>query len=238
MSLRSRFVWVSCVLTVFAAASHRIDAAGAAPAMETGIVLDRLNHEELRQWRSIEHVVNAAGPDGVPRYPTLRGLWEWAGHGGNAIYIELSSPDCAALGMAGRFLIERFDPRASRHVGVIRLCLANIDRRPTFGGGTRANGFVRLAGLRKRERYAEVLGHELAHAADAFASPERARMVYERVDTVSAQFMAHRAEHGNESLEPALQHRLEQRDALVDELEAHADSIELLVWRELAKSQV
>jgi hypothetical protein len=238
MSSRSTLVRVVCVLATFAAATEATDAAAAGPAaMETGVVLDRLSHEQLRQWRSIEHLVDASAPNGTPLYPTLSGLWEWALQSGNAIYIELASPDCGAKGTAGRFLIERFDPGASRHVGVIRLCLANIDRRPTFGGGTRANGFVRLAGLRKRERYAEVLGHELAHAAYAFASPERARMVYERVETVSAQFMAHRAEHGNEPLEPALLRRLEQRDALLEELEAHADAIELLVWRELAKSR-
>lgn len=240
MSPRSTFVWVSYLLAAFAAASDAIDAAaaGPVPAMETGIVLDRLNHEELRQWRSIEHLVNASGPDGTPRYPTLSGLWEWAGHSGNAIYIELSSPDCAAMGTAGRFLIERVDLQAARHVGVIRLCLANIDRRAPGGGGTRANGFVRLAGLRKSERYAEVLGHELAHAAYDLASRERARMVHERVETVSAQFVAHRAEHGNMPLDPALLQRLEERDALLEELEAHADAIELLVWQELAKSQV
>jgi hypothetical protein len=80
-----------------------------------------------------------------------------------------------------------------------------------------------------------VLGHELAHAAYDLASLERARMVHERIETVSAQFVAHRAENGNEPLDPALQQRLEERDGLLEELEAHADSIELLVWRELAK---
>ena len=239
MSPRSTFVWAAYVLSALAAASHPIPAAAldTGPAMKTGIVLDRLSQKELRQWRSIEQLVDASGPDGTPRYPTLSGLWEWARHSGNAIYIELSSPDCTAMGTAGKFLIERVDPQAARHVGVIRLCLANIDRRAPGGGGTRANGFVRLAGLRKTERYAEVLGHELAHAAHDFASPEHARMVQERVEAVSAQFVTHRAEHGNESLDPALQQRLEERDAMLDELEAHADSIELLVWRELAKGR-
>jgi hypothetical protein len=203
--------------------------------MKTGIVLDRLSPKEFRQWLSIEHLVNASGPDGTPRYPTLSGLWEWARYSGNAIYIELSSPDCTAMGTAGKFFIERVDPQAARHVGVIRLCLANIDRRAPGEAGTRANGFVRLASLRKSERYAEVLGHELAHAAYDLASPERARMVHESVESVSAQFVAHRAENGNEPLDPALEQRLEERDALLEVLEAHADSIELLIWRELAK---
>jgi hypothetical protein len=237
MSPRSTFVWVSCVLTAFTAAYHPIYLAAAdpAPAMTTGIVLDRLTDKELRQWRSIEYLVDASAPNGAARYPTLRGLWQWAAQSGNAIYIELSSPDCAARGTAGKFLIERVDPQAARHIGVIRLCLANIDRSLPGGGGTRADGFVRFAGLRKRERHAEVLGHELAHAGYDFASPERARMVHERVETVSAQFVIHRAEHGNEPLDAALQQRLKERDALLEELEAQADSIELLVWRELAK---
>jgi len=237
MSPRSTFVWVSCVLIAFTTTYHPIYAAAAdpAPAMETGIVLDRLSDEELRQWRSIEYLVDASAPNGAERYPTLRGLWQSTSQSGNAIYIELSSPDCADWEVAGRFLIERVDPQAARHIGVIRLCLANIDRCAPRGVGRRANGFVRLAGLRKGERYAEVLGHELAHAADAFASPERARMVQERVATVTAQFVKHRAKHGSEPLDPALQQRLEERDALVEELEAHADSIELLVWRELAR---
>jgi len=237
MASRSKFACVSCFLTAFAGASHPIPAAAAdaAAAMKTGIVLDRLSQKELRQWRSIEHLIRTSRPDGTFSYPTLSGLWEWAGHSGNAIYIELSSPDCAAMGTAGKFLIERFDPQAARHVGVIRLCVGNIDRRAPDGGGTRADGFVRLGGLGKTERYAEVLGHELAHAAYDFASPERARMVQERVEAVSAQFVTHRAEHGNEPLDPALQQSLEERDALLEELEAHADSIELLVWRELAQ---
>ena len=236
MSPRSPFVWASCVLTTFAVCDA-IDAAAAepAPAMETGIVLDRLSHEELRQWRSIQRVVTASDRNGTPLYPTLRGLWEWAGQSGNAIYIELSSPDCTARSIAGKFLIEGFDPQATRHMGVIRLCLANIDRSAAGGGGTRANGFARFAGLRRKERYAEVLGHELAHAASDFASPQRTRMVGERVDGVSAQFVSHRAEHGNEPLDPALKQRLEERDALLVDLEAQAYAIELLVWRELAK---
>jgi hypothetical protein len=139
------------------------------------------------------------------------------------------------MGTAGKFLIEWVDPQAARHIGVIRLCLANIDRRAPGGDGTRAIGFVRLAGLRKTERYAEVLGHELAHAAYDFATRERALVVQERVEAVSAQFVARRAENGNEPLDPALQQALEERDALLEKLEAHADSIELLVWRELAK---
>ena len=237
MSQRFTLVRVSCVLTAFAAASDATGAAavGPAPAMETGIVLDRLSHEQLRQWRSIERLVNASGPNGAQLYPTLRGLWEWAAHGGNAIYIELSAPDCAAKAIVGEFVIERFDPEAARHIGVIRLCLANIDRCPRGGCGTRADGFVPFAGLGKKERYAEVLGHELAHAAYDFASPERARMVMERVDTVSAQVVTHRAQRGNEPLDAALRQRLEERDALLVDLEAHADAIELLVWQELAK---
>jgi hypothetical protein len=194
MSPRSTFVWVSCVLAALTAAYHPTYLAAAEPAsgMETGIVLDHLTGKELRQWRSIEDLVNTSAPNRAARYPTLRGLWQWAIQSGNAIYIELSSPDCAARAAAGKFLIERVDPQAARHIGVIRLCLVNIDRSRPDVGGTRANGFVRFAGLRKNERYAEVLGHELAHAAYDFASPERARMVHERVDNVSAQFVAHR----------------------------------------------
>jgi hypothetical protein len=235
MSSRVAFVWLSCVLTTLAVPHAIAAAAEPAPAMETGIVLDRLSREQLRQWRSIERLVNASGRDGTPRYPTLRGLREWASDSGHAVYIELSSPECAEKGMAGKFVIERIDPQGARHVGVIRLCLANINRPHVGGGGTRANGFVRFAGLRKKERYAEVLGHELAHAAYDFASPERARMIMERVDTVSAQVVTHRAERGNEPLDAALRQRLGERDALLEELEAHADAIELLVWMELAR---
>ena len=237
MSSGSTFARVPCLLTAFAAASHLAPAAAAdpAPAMRTGIVLDRLSQKELRQWRSIERLVHTSRPDGTLPSTTLHGLWEWATQGGNAIYIELSAPDCAAMGTAGRFLIERVDPRAARHVGVILLCLANIDRVPARGGERLANGLVRFAGLGKTERYAVILGHELAHAAYDFASPERARMIEERVEAVNVQFVTHRAEHGSAPLDPALQQRLQERDVLLEELEAHADSIELLISRELAK---
>ena len=239
MSSRSAFARASCFLTAFAATSHPTPAAAAdpAPAMKTGIVLDRLSQKELRQWRSIEHLIRTSRPDGTAPSPTLRGLWEWATRSGNAIYIELSAPDCAAMSTAGRFLIERVDPRAARHVGVILLCLANIDRVPARGGERLANGLVRFAGLGKTGRYAVILGHELAHAAYDFASPERARMVEERVEAVNVQFVTHRAEHGSAPPDPSLQQRLKDRDVLLEELEAHADSIELLIWRELAEAR-
>jgi hypothetical protein len=238
MSSRSSFVLVPCFLTAFAA-FPAIPASGAdtASAVKAGIVLERLSEKELRQWREIERLVRTSRPGGTLPYPTLRGLWDWAQGSGNAIYIELSALDCAARSTAGRFRIEQFDPQGARHVGVILLCLANIDRGPGPSAAKLANGLVRFAGLTKNERYAEVLGHELAHAAYDFASPERARIVQERVDAVSAQFLTHRAEHGNAPLDPALQRQIEQRDVLLEELEAHADSIELLVWRELAEWQ-
>jgi hypothetical protein len=203
--------------------------------METGFVLDRLSHRQREQWRSIERLVHAAGRSGAPLFPTLRGLWEWAAHGGPAIYIELSSADCAAKSLAGKFVLAGLEPHGTPLVGVIRLCLANIDRSPARGRRTHANGFVPFAGLGRKERYAEVLGHELAHAASDFASPERARTIGERVDGVSAQFVSHRAAHGNEVVDPALRQRIEERDALLVDLEAQADAIEWLVWRELAR---
>jgi hypothetical protein len=206
-----------------------------APTVATGILLDRLSSEELRKWQSIARL-SSTRRGGAPLYPTLAGLLDWARGSENPIYIELSSDDCALTSTAGRFLIERSDPHATRHIGVIRLCLANIDRVGATGGERRANGLVRFAGLRGTKRYAEVLGHELAHAASDFASPERARLVWDRVDRVSAEFRAHRAWRGNEPLDPALKRRLEERDALLVELEAHADAVELLVWRELVKA--
>ena len=238
MSPRSAFVRFPCAFVALAA-SCLIGAADAeppmAPTVSTGIVLDRLSSAELRKWQSIERVCYTRR-GGAPRYPTLAGLLDWARGSENPIYIELSSPDCALSSIAGRFFIERFDAHATRHVGVVRLCLANIDRVGATGGDRRPNGLVRFAGLRGPKRYAEVLGHELAHAASDFASPERARLVWDRVDRVSAEFISHRALRGNEPLDPALKQRLEERDALLVDLEVHADAVELLVWRELVNA--
>ena len=58
----------------------------------------------------------------------------------------------------------RYSPNGARHVAKIRLNLDTIRKAYVAKKARLANGLIPFAGLSTTERYAEVLGHELAHA--------------------------------------------------------------------------
>src|SRR5215813_7361561 len=132
-----------------------------APA--TNIITDRLTSKDLRRWNAIKRIVFAEDIEGQPLHPTMLSLWDKLERSGHVIYIEMRGTGRAISNTAGVFHIERLDPEGLRHVAIIRLYPETIDRAyvgPTAG----AEGFIPFQGLSKEERYAEVLGHEMAHA--------------------------------------------------------------------------
>ena len=97
----------------------------------------------------------------------------------HSVYLEFAVSRAGCRCVAGKFSIERVNPEGSRNVAVIKLYLRIIEQASAPARANLKNGFAPLAGLNKLDRYAEVLGHEMAHAVDILFSPERAKWVDE-----------------------------------------------------------
>lgn len=207
------------------------------PAEFSGLITSRLSLKELERWKAIERLVFAEDSNQQPLHPTLRNLWEWVETSGHAIFVEIARSTKTSTCTAGSFVIERFDPKGEKHVAVINLNLSNIDLAYVGPDAARDNGFVPFEGLSKEERYAEVLGHELAHAVDILTSLERARKVEETVEKTNEVLLSRRPYRKDNSLSPEMNRLLSRRDALLKDLEKKAEEMERVVWRELAVSK-
>lgn len=209
---------------------------GATLSAPTGILTDRLAPKDLQRWNSIERLVFVEA-DGQYLHPTLRGLWEWLETSGHAVYIVFTKPTLNATSTAGQFKLEKLDSRGERHVGVIYLNFSNIDLAYVGRETWRDAGFIPFDQLSREERYAEVLGHEMAHAVDILTSLDRTAKVEETVEQTNALLLHHRSLNPTEQLTVELRHRLSHRDALLKTLEMAAEKIEAQVWRELVASK-
>jgi hypothetical protein len=233
MSIRGQVARALCVVAAGVAGLP-----GAAFAIEggaRGLLVDRLSKRDLRLWRSIEEVALAEDGAGIPRSPTLRRLWEWAGASPHAIHVEIVAPSTLARGMAGVFRVESLDPTDRRHVAVVRLCPGNIQRARPSAGPNSALPFVRFEGLTEAERYAEVLAHELAHAEYFLESPERLADLQAAQEAVFGAFLRRpgpSSKAGHEERARQYANSL----AVLASCEPHAESVEAMVLRELAAS--
>jgi hypothetical protein len=238
-----QFARVIALLMVFglaetsAWAQSEVDETRPRRALADGIITDRLTDKDLRRWNAIKRIVFAEDSDGQPLHPTLRGLWEKLERSGHTIYIEMRGMGRAISNTAGIFQIERLDPEGVRHVAVIRLYPDTIDRAFVGPSAARAEGFIPFLGLSKEERYAEVLGHEMAHAVHILSDLTRARMVEELVQQTNEMFLSYGRRNGYAKIEPEMQRRIDIRDAFLKELEEPAEAAELLIWREIASSR-
>jgi hypothetical protein len=201
-------------------------------AAEGGFVLDRLSKRDLRTWRAIEQVVTDTDASGAPRSAALRRLWDWAWASKHVLHVEMVSPSRLAAGMVGVFRVESFDPAGLRHVAVIRLCPTNIQRAKATSAPDAVRVFTRFDGLTEAERYAEVLAHELAHAEYFLESPERLAELKAAQDAIDETF----SRSGRARI-PSPEERVRQSEkplAVLAACEAHAESVEAIVVRELA----
>jgi hypothetical protein len=234
-----RVAGIIALMMLFGLARGAVKAQGSSrmnSAAATNIITDRLTAKDLRRWEAIKRIVFAEDIEGQPLHPTLRGLWEKLERSGHIIYIEMRGMGRAISNTAGVFHIERLDPEGLRHVAIIRLYPETIDRAyvgPTAG----AEGFIPFEGLSKEERYAEVLGHEMAHAVHILSDPARARMVEEVVQETNELFLSYGRQYGYADVGPEMRRRLSLRDALLKELEEPAEAAERLVWREILWSR-
>lgn len=201
-------------------------------ATATGIITERISPKDLQRWSAIERIVFAEDKSGQPLHPTLRGLWEWVATSGHAVYIELATSNRVSTCTAGSFSIERLDPQGKRHEGVVRLYLSNIDQAYVGASAARAGNFIPFDKLSKEERYAEVLGHELAHATFILSDQQRAEMVEEMVEQTNELLLKY-AQRKREPMGQEMHQRLLKRDSLLKDLEEQAEMMEAAVWREI-----
>jgi hypothetical protein len=204
-----------------------------ASAKTTGLLTDRLSAKDLQKWSAIEQLVFLQTADGQYKHPTLIALWEWVETSGHAVYIEFVPSKAGLSSTAGLFKIEALDPRGECHSAVIQLHLNNIDM-AFVGQDMRTAGFVPFENLSREERYAEVLGHEMAHAADILTSLEKSAKVEVLVEQTNAMLLHHRWLNPTEKLTLNLMERLSHRDALLQTLESAAERMEAAVWREIS----
>src|SRR5207249_2692175 len=136
-----------------------------------GIRTDRLSRKQLKAWSRIVEIVMAEDRDGRPLHPRLRQLWDAVHSSSHTVYIEM--PHRKGSYIAGRFAITRADPSGKMHEGILFLNPPVIDALSSASAVARPDGLIPFKGLGKNERYAELLGHELAHAVWAFADPNR-----------------------------------------------------------------
>jgi hypothetical protein len=206
------------------------------PGAPGGIRSDRLAGHALARWRSIVAIVMAEDASGRPLHPALRALWDAVDASGPAVFVELPEPKGRRAYIVGGFAITNVDPEGRAFEGVLVLNLPAIDRAASGPGAARKNGFVPFAGLGKKERYAEVLGHELAHAAWSFADAEKTRLTLTLPGEVAqaSRFVlaAQREGDSGEGVE-----RARELERLSREVEEPAEAAEAVVWAELLAGQ-
>ena len=129
----------------------------------TGILTDRLTKSKLRAWEAILRIVLAKDKDGRPVHPKLFALYKKADTSGHAIFVELSTQSFAFSSLGWCRVVSQ-DESTRNATLVLRLNLGMIGRARVSEKNRRTDGFIPFTGLRKNERYAEVLGHELTHA--------------------------------------------------------------------------
>jgi hypothetical protein len=184
----------------------------------TGILTDRLTKSQLKAWESILEVVLAKDGEGRPVHPALYELHRQVDTSGHEIQIELSTQR-ATMCAVGLCRLEVPPESTQKAVVLVRLNLGMIDRALASERSRRADGFIPFAGLSKKERYAEVLGHELAHVVQLLTRPDYRSLYQER------QALADRRSQDVQLI-----------GRLTSSIEKPAEAAEIEIWRELAAS--
>jgi hypothetical protein len=195
-----------------------------ASGVEAEIRTDRLSGKALGAWRSIVAIVLAEDHAGRPLHPELRRLWDGVEASPHAVYVELPESKSRRSYVAGRFAVTKIDPEDKAHEAVLVLDLRAIDRVSTGPAAARANGFIPLGGLGKKQRYAEVLGHELAHAVWTFAEADRAGLAKPFAGAAEDLVRGSRQDGG-------------EVDRVSRQVEEPAEAAEQMIWAELLAGQ-
>ncbi len=201
---------------------------GLQPSPPTGLRTDRLSARQHRKWRAIVDIVRAEDRQHRPLHPTLLALFDAVNAGPHTVFIEMLD---AKSYVAGRFRVTSVDVEGRAHQAVLILNLRAIDKASTGRVAARADGFIPFKGLTRDERYAEVLGHELAHAAWHLASTERATLAHwvGLLDEWARLPLKERRAGRGRPPRP----RNTELDTMDWELERQAETAERTIWEEL-----
>ena len=229
------------VFTSFAAETHGgdkphqndADAVRGSAGNQTGVRTDRLSPRQLQNWKKIQGIVSARDAAGRLLHPTLGGLWQEVESSGHTIFIDMR--EISGQNMAGRFIIERIDPEGKNHILSIQLCISTIDRVNTSQTTRRADGFTPFEKLDPKKRYAEVLGHELAHAVLTLKNPDYRALKGEQ-DRLVAELELRLRHERKMVLDLDNLQRARRLDFLAEQVEAPANAAEIEIWRELAQN--
>jgi hypothetical protein len=207
------------------------------PETLAAIRTDRLSPQQVRVWNSIREIVFAK--DGANRllHPRLQELWQSAEGSGHLIFVELDKHAKDAPSKAGEMVLEKVDQGGGQHIVSVRLFLSTINR--AFAAKSLPRGaeqFEPLAGLSRRARYAEVLGHELAHVERVLADPNYLRL-YTELDRELSSYGSGRNIRKGQYLDRDEQEQLVRIDILVDEIERPVLAAEAEIWRELVNRE-
>jgi len=206
----------------------------AVPDTRGGIRTDRLSHKQLRVWNSIREIVFAKDHANRLLHRRLHGLWQSAERSGHLIFVELDKCAEDSSTRAGDMVIDKVDPAGRQHVVSVRLFLSTINR--AFAGKGLPEQFEPFAGLNRKARYAEVLGHELAHIERLFRDPNYLRL-YMELDRELSSYCTRRNIRKGQDLDQEEQKRLGRIDILVNEMERPVVAAEAEIWRELVASE-
>jgi hypothetical protein len=99
-----------------------------------------------------------------------------------------------------------------------------------------AEQFEPFAGLSRKARYAEILGHELARVERLLGDPDYLSL-HTELDRELSSYCSRRDNRNGRHLEQEVQKQLERIDFLENEVEKPAVAAEAQIWRELAASE-
>jgi hypothetical protein len=202
-----------------------------------GIRTDRLTPRQLQTWRLIQQIVEAVDRTGRPLHPRLSSLWQWAQSSGNTIYIEILDEKNPQTYHAGLLTVQEPNGRGTGRTAVIQFWSSIIERASAQKEVRRADGFVPFEGLGRIERYAQVLGHELTHAALQLQDPVYDQMCRD-LETEKAAFLASRKQNvQGVAYDQSSRERLSRILSLSEQIESPAQKAEAEIWRELRDGQ-
>jgi len=220
-------------LATFPAESRSFDIADVAGSA-SGFCTDRLTPKQLLIWEEIEKIALAADKGGRLLHPRLHGLWQGIQSSGHKAFIEMVEHQ-ATTSMGGKTTLEESDLNGNQKVVVIWLYLSAMDHALADRAVRRSDGLTPYYRLGKYERYAEALGHELAHAVLMLENPGYAYLCSE-YRSESAELLVLLGQ-GRGAAEEEIMQRRQRLQSLADRIEKPAEAAELEIWSELRSGQ-
>jgi hypothetical protein len=197
----------------------------------SGINTGHLTPKQLRIWKGVEKIAEAADEVGQPLHPRLHSLWQWAKGNGHSVVIEMT--EARGSQVAGTTSVEEPSRIGKPRVAVLWLNVYAIDNANSNLAFRLSDGLPPSRRLGKNERYAEIVGHELTHAFLILENPEYARLVSEVRMEADRQLLPRKQTGKALSGDTANRQRQVRLQSMVSTIEKPAEAAELEIWREL-----